>query len=103
MKQYYFILVSIAIFTIISCSKNSGIGSNSVVTVSAHDVEGKWQIVEYSDSGIDKAAAFSSVVIQFNSSGSLTVNRSDTVVDGSWAIQSDVGLDKLKIAVSTAN
>src|SRR6266446_431993 len=101
MKQFYFIGVTLVLVSIMSCSKNHGVVSDSVVIISAHDVEGKWKIIQYADSGIDKTDAFASINIQLNSGGSLSVNRNDTIFSGSWVIQPNVGLDKLSIVVST--
>jgi hypothetical protein len=101
MKQFYFVVISISLFSIMSCSKNHGVVSDSVVIISAHDVEGRWKIIQYGDSGIDNTDAFASVNIQFNSTGGLSVNKNDTVFGGSWIIQPDIGLDKLNISVST--
>jgi len=94
-------MISLSVFGIISCSKNRGVVNDSVVIISAHDVEGKWSIVQYSDSGLDQTNAFALVNIQFNSSGDLSVNRNDTIFDGSWEIQPNIGLDKINIIVST--
>src|SRR5205814_1953983 len=67
----------------------------------AHDVEGKWMIIQYGDSGIDQTSAFDSINIQFNSTGELSVNRNDTIFGGSWVILPNIGLDKINIAIST--
>ena len=86
----------------LSCSKKNHLIGSSVVILTSHDIVGKWQILQYGDSGIDKTSEFASINIQFNLDASLTVNRNDTIFSGSWSIAPGDGLDKLDIIVSTS-
>jgi len=102
MKHFYLFVFSIFLFVMFSCSKKDNLVGNSVVILTAHDIVGQWEILQYGDSGIDKTNVFASINIQFNTDESLTVNRSDTIFSGGWAIEPSDGLDKLDIVVSTS-
>ena len=101
MKRLHFIILSLSFFSIFSCSKNNGVVTESMVVTTAHNVEGRWKILQYDDGGEDKTNSFASLNVQFNSNGSLTVSRNDTTFGGTWNIQTNPGLDKLDILIST--
>ena len=86
----------------LSCSKKGHLVGNSVVILTAHDIVGKWDIIQYGDSGIDKTNQFASINIQFNLDESLSIERNDTIFNGNWSIDPGDGLDKLDILVSTS-
>ncbi|HYV92543.1 MAG TPA: hypothetical protein VE978_12185 [Chitinophagales bacterium] len=100
MKPILIIVISVILLSDISCSKKNGVGSDSILIISAHDVVGRWQIIQYVDSGMDKTSVFTSTIIQFNSDGSLSVSRGNAICSGTWFIQPNSGLDKLNIIVS---
>jgi hypothetical protein len=79
-----------------SCSNTHEVGQ-SVEILIPNEVIGKWEVTQFSDSGIDKTTLMSALILQFNSSGSMSVFASDSVVDGNWSIIEDIGLDKVSM------
>src|SRR5689334_1272928 len=95
-------MVSIFIAGLTSCSKNHEV-MQSEETLISNDLLGKWQIIQYTDSGIDKTSALAFLDVQFNSSGQFLIFNNDSVINGNWTIVPNIGLDELRITVSLTN
>jgi len=95
------LLLSILVAGTFSCSKNREIKFTDEIVLS-NDLIGKWSIVSFTDSGIDKTAQLSSLSLQFNSSGDFHIFNNDSIVDGDWTILPQIGLDLLKVTVSNS-
>ncbi len=102
MQRFFYLIIGVlSISTLIRCSKNDHlIGSNATI-VTTNDVLGKWQITEYSDSGVVKTDDVSGISIQFNSDGAFSIFKEDSLFTGNWELQPVAGLDHLEISVST--
>jgi len=68
-----------------------------------NDLVGKWQVTQYTDSGIDKTDMLSYLDLQFNSTGEFLIFNNDSIINGDWTIVPDIGLDLLRITVSLPN
>ena len=101
MKTGSHLLFCILIAGTFSCAKNHEIMLTDEIIVS-NDLIGKWEVILYTDSGIDKTAQLSALNLQFNSTGELLIFNHDSVVNGSWIIDPQIGLDLLKVTVSDA-
>lgn len=93
------ILFFILVAGIFSCSKNREVTFTDEILLTT-DLVGKWAIVTYKDSGIDKLAEVSSLNFQFNSSGEFLIFNNDSVVNGAWTIEPQIGLDLLNLTIS---
>ena len=78
--------------------KDHTIISNNNIVISS-DVLGRWEVVEYIDSGIAKTESLMEVSIQFNSDGAFFVFREDSLWEGNWDLMSVGGLDHLWIEI----
>ena len=84
----------------ISCSDKHEVTASQEILI-PNELIGKWDIIQYTDSGIDKTAVMTGIELQFNASGSLSAFASDSLVDGVWNIISDIGLDKVSMQLNS--
>src|SRR5262245_26386866 len=99
MRIIFIVMLTISGAGIISCSKTHEVMQTDEILVS-NDLIGKWQVTQFSDSGIDKTAMLSYLNLQFNSTGEFLIFNNDSTIDGDWTIVPDIGLDLLRITVS---
>lgn len=93
-------ILSCCIVMVFSCSDKHEV-TNSQEILIPNELIGKWDITQYTDSGIDKTAVMKGIELQFNASGSMSAFASDSLVDGAWNIISDIGLDKVSMQLNS--
>lgn len=85
-----------------ACSRSHEVTSSLEIVV-PNEFIGKWNITEFTDSGINKSSDLDGITLQFNAGWTLSAITSDSLVDGTWNIISDIGLDKVSMQFHTAS
>jgi len=91
MKNVIYSVFTMLLLVTTSCNKDDdsvNTDAQLIMEVSAHAVEGLWQVTSYIDSGENETNDYNGYSFDFAESGVLTATKGADVVIGSWSVTS---------------
>lgn len=96
MKLSHLLLIAIAVFSLIACSKSS---SSNTGTVHDYLINGQWFVHMFTEGSTDKTSNYAGYKFTFDGLGTFVVVKDDVETHGTWT--DDVSSGKLIINMST--